>query len=435
MHRREFLQVLGLLGLSSCIEEEIMNKKILTDWWSGGSFNIDPYMDLINLQSDSSSYFTLSGSNITEWAEISGTKWTQSTSANRPLLTDGIPIFDGSNDQLLRASEISATTFSLYIVFKDTGAITKILLAANTNSDYIMHDAPSSSYDSIQMATGGVARERWVAGITGNRYSILSIRRNGNTLSAKINDRTLLTKTSNFAGQATLIYRLMGFVSGGFNMAGGVKAVCMSSQNLSESINTSVINSLYSNYNLSSDTATENICGFGDSNTVGQGVTSYLRALSSSLNVADLNLGISGTRLTSGTNNGISRWESQIVTRPYTDYVVLQYGTNDILNSVTASTAGSSLETIVSGLIGYGYNASKICICSPPYQQSGANATTLSEYNTAYQSIATTYNTKFFDLYTDIKDNGGDTLLSDSVHLNASGQTRWQNGVYTALTT
>jgi len=37
LNRSYFLKALGLLGLTSCIEEEIMNKKQLYDWWAGGS--------------------------------------------------------------------------------------------------------------------------------------------------------------------------------------------------------------------------------------------------------------------------------------------------------------------------------------------------------------------------------------------------------------
>jgi len=37
LRRIDFLKALGLFGLTSCIEEEIMNKKKLYDWWSGDS--------------------------------------------------------------------------------------------------------------------------------------------------------------------------------------------------------------------------------------------------------------------------------------------------------------------------------------------------------------------------------------------------------------
>ena len=400
-----------------------------------GGFNLSQYMDLANLQSKDSSQFTLVGSKISSWNDgISA--WVQATDANRPTLT-GFPLFDG-NDQLVRSAEISATVFSLYFIFKDTGAIGKIFLGAQSASDYMIHNAPANAYDAIGMNVGGVNKQTWTAGITGNRYSILSIRRNGNTLTAKLNDRTLISKSSTFAGQATLIARLMSYTGAGFFMTGGVKALCMSSSYLSDIDNQKVINKLYTDYNLASDNAAECVMGLGDSNTVGTLSTSYLVSLGTSLGVANANLGIIGSFLTAlNSSSGIARYQSQLITRPYTDYVVIQYGTNDILGSVSSSIYASDLNTIVADLIGQGYNPDRICLCSVPYQRSGLNAAALDTYRTEILAIATTYGTKYFDLLQDMRDNGGDSLLNaaDNVHLNQTAQDRWTAGVLTALTT
>jgi len=50
-------------------------------------------------------------------------------------------------------------------------------------------------------------------------------------------------------------------------------------------------------------------------------------------------------------NRGIARDQSDVITRPYTDYVVIKYGTNDIGASVSAATYAAALSTIVTGLI------------------------------------------------------------------------------------
>lgn len=395
------------------------------------------YMDKINLQSKDTNQFTLAaGNKISSWNDGIAA-WTQGTDANRPTLTSGVPLFDGSNDVLIRASEISATTFSLYMVFKDTGAITKIFLGAQSASDYFMHTSPSSSYDAIKMAVGGVDKQVWRAGITGNRYSIFSVRRNGNTLTAKLNDRTLFQVSSTFAGQATLISRLMAFTSG-FNMAGGVKALCMSSQYLDDATDLTVRNQLWDDYAMTADNAAECVMGFGDSNTVGTGSTSYLIALSTLLGVADANVGISGSFLTPfNASSGVTRYQDALITRPFTDYIVIQYGTNDSITAVSANTIETSLNTVVSGLIAAGYNPAKICLCSQPYQRSNANAALLDAYRTKYVAAAATYGTKYFDLLQDMRDNGGDALLvaADNVHLNNVAQGRWATGVHLALTT
>lgn len=400
-------------------------------------FNLSSVMDFANLHSKDSSQFTLSGSEISSWNDgISA--WTQGTAANRPLLTSGVPIFDGSNDQLIRAAEISRTEYSMYMIFKDTGAIGKIFLSAQSASDYFMHEAFANIFDGLTMKVGGVPKAIFRAGITGNRYSIFSIRRTGNTFTARLNDRVLIQTTNTFAGQNTLIARMMSFVSGGFAMAGGVKAFCMSSANLSDAIDLQVRNKLYNMYGMASDDAAEWVAGFGDSNTVGTGSVSYLRTLAPLLGVADANVGISGSRCTNwDATSGINRYQSQLISRPYTDYVVIQYGTNDIGASVSAATYAAALSTIVTGLISAGYTASKICLCSCPYQRSGANATALDNYRTEILAIATANGTKYFDLLQWMRDNGGDSLLvaADNVHLNQTAQDALSAGVFTALTT
>jgi len=400
-------------------------------------FSLAQYMDIANLHSVDSSQFTLVSTKISSWNDAISA-WVQGTDANRPTLTSGVPIFDGSNDQLIRSAEISRTEFSMYMVFKDTGAVGKIFLSAQSASDYFVHNAPASLYDAISLNVGGVTKATFRAGLTGNRYSILSVRRTSNTFSVRINDRLLIQTTNTFAGQATLIARMMSFVSGGFAMAGGVKSFCMSSTNLSDTIDLQVRNNLYSIYNMASDNAAEWVAGFGDSNTVGTGATSYLRSLSTSLGVADANIGISGSRCTAlDASSGIARYQTQLISRPYTDYVVIQYGTNDIGASVSAATYAAALSTIVTGLISAGYTASKICLCSCPYQRSGANATALDNYRTEILAIATANGTKYFDLLQWMRDNGGDTLLipADNGHLNQTAQNGWSAGVLTALTT
>lgn len=429
MTRRDFIWLLGLIG---CTEEETIKPVSIRKFFhiiSSSSTNPYSDMDLINLHSIDSSQMTIgAGNRISAWDDgISS--WVQGTDSARPTLTGGIPLFDGG-DKLTRSATNNPTVYSLYIVFKNTGGLTKMIMGSSSGSDYLLHDG---SYR-VTMNVGGVGKSTLVSGLgssaTGNRYSILAIRRNGNTITASVNDRSLYETTNTFAGQAQLLDVLMSYQGAGFFMTGGVRAVCMSSQNFSDSVHAQKVNSLYSDYGLASDTTAMTVFGFGDSNTAGQGATSYLVALASGMSLAHCNLGISGTRLTAFTaTSGIARYASQLNSRPYSDKVVIQYGTNDILGGVSQSDYETALNTVVGGLITAGWSATKICICSPPYQQSGANAAALALYNTSCNTVATTYGTKYFDLYTDTKDNGGDTLLADSVHLNASGMTRWQNGV------
>lgn len=402
-------------------------------------FNPDPYFDLLNLQSNSDGNFINVSGAVSQWTDLSpsGRNATQGTAGARPLYNSGLITFDGSDDALALAADISFTTGSVYILFRNNGALTKAICGALATTTYMLQASPSL----LNLTSGGVTKAQFELGMgasANSRLSILGIRRTGNSFQLSVNDRTLLQLSNTYAGEATLIGFLSRLNLGGFFMNSVMRCFCVLSTVPSDAIHAQLVNALYTRYNLASLTQADNVCGFGDSNTRGQGTTSYLVALASSLSIVALNLGISGTRLTDvgGTaNNGIGRYQSQIITKPYRDYVVIQYGTNDILAGISAATYGPQLNTVVSGIISAGYLPSRICLCSCPYQQAGANATLLDDYRTQILSIATALGTKYFDLLQDMRDNGGDTLLSDSVHLNATGMTRWQNGVFTALTT
>lgn len=404
------------------------------DWYhrylmgvGGGGFSYSSYMDLINLHSTDSSQMTVgAGNRISAWNDgISS--WVQGTDSARPTLTGGIPLFDGG-DKLTRSATNNPTVYSLYIVFKNTGGLSKMIMGSSSGSDYLLHNGNYS----IQMNVGGVQKSLLITGLgssaTGNRYSIFCIRRNGNTITASVNDRTVYESVNTFAGQAMLLDVLMSYTGGGFFMTGGVRAVCMSSQHLSNTIHAQVVDKLYTDYSLASDTTAMTVFGFGDSNT--SSGSSYLVGLASGMSLAHCNLGISGSLLSVfNAASGVTRYAAQLNSRPYTDKCVIQYGTNDVVTGVSQSTYEAALNTVVGGMIAAGWNPAKICLCSPPYQQAGANAAALALYNTSTQNVATTYGTKFFDLYTDIKNNGGDANLADAVHLNATGQTRWLNGI------
>lgn len=435
MTRRDFLWLLSLIGC--CDEEIIANdvngsimKKQILDWWSGG-FNPDSYMDKINLQSNTTDLMTIgTGNRISSWRDTIGNDFAQSTDSSRPTLTAGVPLFDGG-DTLIKSSDVNlGTQYSMYIVFKNTGALDKIFFGANSATDYGMHS--SSGPNGFQLAIGGSTKGRWLAGHLGKRFIVLSIRRSVNTFIVKLNDRTLIQTINTFAGENTLVSRLMAY-TGGFTMTGGMRAFCASSQYVSDSVNTQIVNALYSRYSLASDNAADCVVGFGDSNmTATGGGTALPVSLGTSLSLAPLQLGLSGTLFTSGTNNGNGRYSSQIITKPYTDKIVIQYGTNDVSAAVSAATYSPLFDTMISTLISSGYSPNNICICSIPYQQSGANASLLDDYQTALSNIATTYGTKYYNLLQAMRDGGGNSLLNDTVHLNSSGNSLWAAGVLTA---
>lgn len=394
-------------------------------------------MDLINLQSYDSSKFTLSGSKITAWTEQNGTtQWTQSTDSLRPTLTSGVPTFGGNGITLLRATDVSATVFSLYFVVRNVGEnFDRSLFASITGTNWF--NMGNSAYtNSINVSGSG----KWsgYGGYRGKRDIVFSIRRDGNTFNVYINNRVIIQITNTFAGEATLIGRLMSLASfNTFAMNGTLKSVCMSSTYLSESVHQDVINSLYDKYNLDSNTAIDTIIGFGDSNTRGTGSTSYLVGLASQFGLGYTNNGIPSSMLTAyNANSAIARYQSQVQTRPYRDYLVSMFGTNDInISNVSPSVFKSTYQTILTDLITTkGWTASRICLVTPPYMRDNVKESELNAYRTVIIELVAEYGTKYFDLLQDMRDNGGNSLLGDVTHLNQTGQNRLQAGVYAALT-
>ena len=390
--------------------------------------------DLINLQSYDASKFTLSGSNITAWTEQNGsTQWTRSASPY-PTLNSGVPTFAGSGTALERSADVSATTYSLYAVTRLTGETTnnQSLFASKTGTNWV---GLNQGYLSTLMI-GGTSVSNNIGGYKGKRDVVFWIRRTGNTVAFGYNNTTCLQLTNLLAGQNTSIGRLMsisGFAA--FSMVGTMKAFVTSSAALSDAAHSNLVNSLYNKYNLDSNTAADTIIGFGDSNTTGAvGATSYIFAVASSFGLGYKNLGIAGSLFTTfSAVSGYTRYPAQLILKPFTDKYVIQYGTNDVLGAVSVSTYETQFTAMVADMVAQGVNPNNICLCSIPYQLNGLNATKLNDFRTVIVNVATTYGTRYFDLLQAMRDGGGNTLLSDNVHLNNAGQTIWSNGVIAAL--
>jgi lysophospholipase L1-like esterase len=391
-------------------------------------------MDLINLQSYDAAKFTLSGSNITAWTEQDNvTQWTKG-SAPYPTLSSGVPTFAGSGTSLERSADINLTTFCAYAVVRLSGETTsnQAIFASKTGTNWVA--LADSTYRS-SLNVSGSPLFQIAGGYRGKRDVVFWIRRTGNTVTMGYNNSTCLQLSNTLAGQNTPFGRLMG-ISGfsSFSMIGTLKSFVVTSTALSDTQHADTVAQLYNKYNLGSNTAIDTVIGFGDSNTVGQGVTSYLVAVASNFGTAYKQLGIAGSLFTTlNSSSGFTRYPTQVYYNPYSDRLVIQYGTNDILSSVSSSTFSTEFNTMMTNLIAQGFNTNRICLCSVPYQRDNVNSSQLDAYRTVINTAATTYGTRYFDLLQAMRDGGGNSLLSDNVHLNASGMTIWSNGVIAAL--
>lgn len=424
--------LLILLTLISCSKEMPKNQNR-----SSSIDTINSVMDVIALQSKDSSNFTLSNSNVIAWSDINLNGFCQSNSIKQPLLNNGVS-FDGINDDLVLNSEIVLKDYSFYAVIQYTGnnignANNKALISALSTRDWIGF---GSGYN-FTINTNSSTKRTVFAGYKGNRPIILGIRKSGDTFKFTINDRVCkqmgtLSVINTFFSRIGSIYGLSGF-----NPAMNLKALCVTTKVLSDADSQFVVDALYKQYDLELYTQADNVCGFGDSNTVGTGATSYLVGLSSRMNLAYLNAGISGSFFTNVTNqvgNGFDRYQSQITTKPYTDYIVIQYGTNDIANpNITPEMFEGQLNIMVADLIQQGYDPNRICLCSNPYQKNNANELRLNQFRDKIYSVAINNGTAYFDLLKATRDGGGNALLSDNVHLNSLGMQIWEDGVFDAF--
>lgn len=149
--------------------------------------------------------------------------------------------------------------------------------------------------------------------------------------------------------------------------------------------------------------------------------------------------------LTPGTTvtDGFDTYGLRIVSE-YPDYVFIMYGLNDMRwNGSSLSNFQTQLDTIVADLIKKRMNPNRIYLGNVPYinpsgyaaaapNNGGSNALHL-QYNTAVQTVARKYRCKYADVYNQMLNNGGNSLVSasDYIHANVAGhvqiQTAFQN--------
>lgn len=436
--RRQFLGCLALLG---CKEEEIKPmkaSKIFASFINSVDY-LGQHMDQLNLQSDSISNFTLvSGTKVSQWNDLSGNARhaTQSNDTYRPLYNGGEILFDGTNDLLQIPSEITLSTFSFYAVVKSTDITSTQSISGGNTSDNLGKVTPRDL-----LFNGG---ENLRYNLYGDEYyQVISCRRDGSTITIKINGRTTF-KTSGTIGSQSHNFRYIG--SGAFGATanpwnGIIRAVCISASYLDDATDTGVVNQLFQKYGLPQ--TSDCVVGFGDSITYGTGAsnaltTAWMPLLKTQLGkVGYKNYGIASTtcsNVAGATNNGQDRWDLHIVERPYSDTVCILYGTNDISagGSYTATTYESAITEIIAGLIAAGYSANKIAIGTVPYRQGDAQAATIASYNTKISSVAATYGIRVANVYANMK-AVGDSCMADTVHPNDTGHSIIASAFQTAL--
>lgn len=406
---------------------------------------ISSNMDLLNLQSDNINNFINVSNTISQWTDQSPSlnHATQSTSGFRPLYNSGEPKWDGSDDFLTLTNELALSTFSMYIVFKRRivdGTALALIGAGNgaggANNNFFRLDGSDTSGTARQMTSNSVDRppthnftNSWRIGGE-ETYQVMSFRRTNGSFTVKINDRTVITISLDGSAPNQLMYfKYLGSTFNSLYYDGNIRAICVSSQNLNNSIDNQIIKSLSDRYSLFTSSIPKIVC-IGDSITQGGSVEtsfpSYIDPLATLLGIPYVNLGIAGQT----SAQGLARASSQIITRPYTDKILILFGANDINASVSASDCADNIAAIAQLVINAGYPARNVCLCSPTYQQSNAHSTEIISYRTEIFNRADILGTRKCDFYTDMMNNGADSLMGDGLHPNHSGNVVMANSAY-----
>jgi lysophospholipase L1-like esterase len=156
------------------------------------------------------------------------------------------------------------------------------------------------------------------------------------------------------------------------------------------------------------------------------------------MSLSTCNLGISATLFTNNTalpNNGMDRYPSQVISRPYDDWFCFLYDTNDISAVIPASDWGADVNQMVVDLLSRGYNPRKIVLGTATYRQGNALAAELDAYKAQIVSICATHNLRLSDTLEAFRayPGGGDLLMADTIHPNATGQTVLKDTFFAAM--
>lgn len=182
----------------------------------------------------------------------------------------------------------------------------------------------------------------------------------------------------------------------------------------------------------------------GDSVSAGYGASTpskrYTTLLANTLGVQEINPSISGATLTdkSYVDHMFDFWEATFLQGDPDDYALVFLGINDTqwitLHPAQAAVFAQRLETMVSGMIDYGYNPSRIILCAPYYfgiVESDYGRTAI--WN-AYNATSANHGVVFADFWGHASTQSfKSTYLKDGVHPDDAGHQLLHDWVIDAL--
>ena len=191
------------------------------------------------------------------------------------------------------------------------------------------------------------------------------------------------------------------------------------------------------------------LTAFGDSITAGASVAPDVRwatQLAALLGLSLHNKGISGRVLQNSPDadgkprpdNGLSRWEHDLLGSERGDYLPILYGTNDARHTGAPDTFNlggfvRDYRALLGGLTQAGYAPANVCIGSPVYfpdagfavgdnELTGQSRDVYLRFVEAVKALAREFGTFYAPIYESMQSQGGDTLaLPDLIHPNPAG--------------
>lgn len=187
---------------------------------------------------------------------------------------------------------------------------------------------------------------------------------------------------------------------------------------------------------------------FGDSITLGFGLSAgqgYSPKLAALLSLTEKNYGRSGCILQAATgvsNSGYLFYQQDLMGGDLNDICLIMLGVNDVRDQAgavydcTVSRFTTNYNTIVDNLLRKGnYCNRRLILCNVPYQANDANLELSNQYNQVIYNLSQTYKCGYFDICKAVRNNGGNSLLQDGVHPNASGGTVMADSLYAYINT
>lgn len=333
---------------------------------------------------------------------------------------------NGTSNYLPMTTELSNTSFSIYIVVKTSSITTSRALLSSTSvtTSFLLSNSGSLGNTLLVHDASG-----YPLGIQDDEsisdWTVVSIRCNGTSATIQFNGRTAVPYINGAFSAPQITGQLFANAGGSF-FVGSFAEFIYYNVNNSDSDNLNIIKYLYAQNNVSA-AAVKNIY-FGDSITYGTGATTYstcwAKVHSAATGRRCINLGISGTPFQntgSASNNGYDRYPTQLPEMGYNDYIYILYGVNDINGVATGGNVTifqTQYDAMVKALIAAGYSASHITLISPLYQLSDALGSLHVSYETAVRTVAQNNGCNYTPLYSYFKVSPANAGMFDTLHPN-----------------